>query len=87
MVSQNPIPDKRNGSSASQLAMALELPFTLIISVLLGGGIGYLLDRWLHIAPAMMLVGGLLGAGCGIWDILRRLTRQRNNQEARNGRE
>lgn len=87
MVPQNQIPDKRNGSSAGQLAMAMELPFTLIISVLIGGGIGYFLDRWLRIAPALMLVGGLLGAAGGIWDILRRLTRQRNNQRFRNGRD
>lgn len=81
MSLQNPAPNKRLGSSAGQLAMALELPFSLIISVLLGGGIGYLLDRWLHSAPALMLVGGLLGAGVGIWDILRRLTRQQKRQE------
>lgn len=60
---------------ASQLAMVMELPFALIISTLLGGGIGYLLDRWWHTAPACMLVGGLLGAAAGMRDILRRLSR------------
>lgn len=87
MASQNPVPNKRPESSAGQLATALELPFTLIISVLLGGGIGYLLDRWLHCAPALMLIGGLVGAGGGIWDILRRLTRQQKRQEGGDGRE
>jgi len=68
-------PGKRPGSVASQLAMVIELPFALIISTLLGGGIGYLLDRWWHTGPAFMLVGGLLGAAAGMRDVIRRLSR------------
>jgi F0F1-type ATP synthase assembly protein I len=75
MTPSNPDPAKRLGGVAGQLAMVMELPFVLIVATLLGGGLGYLLDRWLHIAPALMLVGGLLGAAIGMRDVIRRLSR------------
>lgn len=58
-----------------QLALALELPFIMIGCVVVGGGIGYFLDRSFHTSPALTLVGGFLGFGAGIWDIIRRLSR------------
>jgi len=75
MTPLNPEPAKRPGAVAGQLAMVMELPFVLIVATLLGGGLGYLLDRWLRIAPALMLVGGLLGAAIGMRDVIRRLSR------------
>lgn len=79
--SSTPGPDDKNsgdkntgGSLIRQLALAMELPFVMIASVLIGGGIGYLLDRPLHTSPALMLVGGFAGFGAGIWDIIRRLS-------------
>ncbi len=83
MLPQNQEPSKRPAALAGQLALAMELPFVLILSVLMGGGIGYLLDRWLHSEPAMMLIGGLIGAGLGVWDIIRRLSRA--DKKARSG--
>ena len=74
----SPGSDRSNGpgSFARQLALALELPFVMILGVLIGGGIGYLIDRWLHTSPVFMLVGGLLGFAGAVWDILRRLSRE-----------
>jgi len=40
------------------------------------GGIGYLIDRWAHTSPTFTLIGGLLGFGAGIWDIIRRPLRE-----------
>jgi len=85
MASQSPVPRKRPSTSASQLATAIELPFVLVMGVVIGGGLGYLLDRWLHTSPAMTLILGILGFAGGFWDILKRLTRDEKKQEKGNG--
>jgi ATP synthase protein I len=56
-----------------QSASATELPFVLVIAMLVGGGFGYLLDRWLHTRPWLMLFFGVVGFGTGIRDVLRRV--------------
>ncbi len=58
---------------SQQLAMAMELPFVLVAAVVVGGGLGYFLDRWLHTKPILMLVLGFLGFFGGLRDVLRRL--------------
>jgi ATP synthase protein I len=70
--SNSPAPRKANNFS-NQFAMAMELPFVLVGAVLLGGLLGYFLDRWLHTKPFLMLVFGALGFFAGVRDILRRL--------------
>jgi ATP synthase protein I len=76
---------KRSAAFVQQLSMALELPFVLIIGVLIGGGAGFLLDRWLHSSPVLLLVGGVLGFGGGMVDILRRLGRSEKDEKRGNG--
>jgi len=51
----------------------MELPFTLVGAILLAGGAGYLLDRWLHTKPLFMLILGGLGFVAGIREVIRRL--------------
>lgn len=75
MSSSNPAPRKRPSSGATQVAMAMELPVILIACVVIAGGAGYLLDRWLHTSPLLTLILGFLGFGAGVWDVIRRLTR------------
>jgi ATP synthase protein I len=58
---------------SSQFAMAMELPFVLVGAVLLGGVLGFFLDRWLHSKPWLMLVFGALGFFGGVRDIIRRM--------------
>ncbi|HXH67563.1 MAG TPA: AtpZ/AtpI family protein [Candidatus Limnocylindrales bacterium] len=53
--------------------MAMELPFILVGTILVGGAIGYFLDAWLHTKPALMIVFGAIGFVAGLRDILRRL--------------
>ena len=65
-------PGKTNNFS-NQFAMATELPFILVGAVLLGGVLGFFLDRWLHTKPFLMLLFGALGFFGGVRDILRRL--------------
>ena len=85
MASQPPAPRKRPTAFVNQLALAMELPFIMIGATLIGGGLGWLLDRRLHTSPALTLVLGALGFAGGLWDILKRLTRAEKNQEKSNG--
>jgi F0F1-type ATP synthase assembly protein I len=58
---------------SSQAALAMELPFTLVGAVLLGGVLGYFLDHWLHTKLIFTLVLGALGFAGGLKEVLRRL--------------
>lgn len=66
---------RKSGTDLSQgakaFAVAWSLPFQLIVPPLVGGGIGYLLDRWLHTKPALMLVLGLLGFILGLREVIK----------------
>jgi ATP synthase protein I len=76
-------PDNSKENSAPQIsparkmadksALALELPFTLVGAVVAGGGFGYLLDKWLHTSPWLMVVLGGLGFVGGVREVIRRL--------------
>jgi ATP synthase protein I len=79
--SDSPAPRKANNFS-NQFAMAMELPFVLVGAVLLGGVVGYFLDRWLHTKPAFMLVFGALGFFGGVRDIIRRLPGTKNGSSS-----
>ena len=72
MSSENPAPRKRPSSGATQVAMAMELPVILIATIGIAGGVGFLLDRWLHTSPLLTLILGFLGFGAGVWDVIRR---------------
>jgi ATP synthase protein I len=67
----SPTPGKPNNFS-NQFAMAMELPFVMVGAVLLGGVLGFFLDRALHTKPWLMLVFGALGFFGGVRDIIRR---------------
>ncbi len=58
---------------SNQFAMAMELPFILVAAVVIGGLMGYVLDRWLRTRLVFTLLLGGLGFYAGIRDILRRL--------------
>lgn len=66
----------------AQLAMALELPFYPVIGVLLGGGLGYLIDRWLKTRAVFALILGALGFAAGIAQLIRRASSQGNGDGA-----
>lgn len=67
-------PDQRNknlGDAAKQFAIAMQIPFALVVPVFAGGGIGYLLDKWLHTRFILTLVLGLVGFGIGLREVLK----------------
>lgn len=71
----NPSSEKGNssgtGNAIKQVALAFELPIMIVGPVILGGAIGFFLDKWLHTKPWMMIVLGFLGIGIGLRDVLK----------------
>jgi F0F1-type ATP synthase assembly protein I len=65
--------EKQAKGFSQQLAVAMELPFVLVGTIVVGGLLGFFLDRWLHTKPVLMLVLGALGFFAGVRDVLRRL--------------
>ena len=63
---------KGTGANA-QFAMAIELPIIFVATVVIGGGLGYFIDHWLHTKFIFMFVFGGLGFVAGLREILRRL--------------
>lgn len=55
----------------------MDLPFVLVGSVVIGAGIGYLLDKRFGTSPLLVLLLGLLGFGGGMFEVIRRLTVRR----------
>jgi ATP synthase protein I len=70
--STSPVREKAKDVS-NQTAIAMELPFVLVSAVVVGGLLGYFLDRWLHTKPVFLLVFGGIGFYAGVRDVLRRL--------------
>ncbi len=66
----------KDSSVIRQLALAIELPFVLIAPAIVGGAIGYFLDRWLHTKPWVMLVLGIAGVVAGLRDVLKAAARE-----------
>jgi F0F1-type ATP synthase assembly protein I len=64
---------KKAKKYSMQTALAFELPFTLVGAVIVGGVLGYYLDRWLHTKMLFTLVLGGAGFYAGLREILRRL--------------
>jgi F0F1-type ATP synthase assembly protein I len=71
---ETPSPVARKTKTVStSLALAMELPFVLVGTILVGGLAGFFLDRWLHTKPILTLVLGSLGFFAGVREVLRRL--------------
>ena len=64
-----PKADMRSG-----LAFAMRIGVELVATLIVGGGIGLFLDRWLGTAPWLMLVFFILGAAAGLLNIYRVMT-------------
>lgn len=56
---------------ASGMAMGFRLSSELVAGVLVGGGLGWALDRWLGISPWGLIVFLLLGFTAGVLNVMR----------------
>lgn len=70
-MAMTPSSDKNVGNAVKQMALAFQLPFMIVGPVILGGAIGYFLDRWLHTKPLLLIVLGILGIVVGLRDVLK----------------
>ena len=66
-----PVSGNRTSTDASALARGLRLSSELVAGVLVGGLIGWLLDRWLGISPWGLIVFVLLGFAAGVLNVMR----------------
>ncbi|MPZ38570.1 MAG: F0F1 ATP synthase assembly protein I [Rhizobiales bacterium] len=64
-------PGEPPASDPSAIARGLRLSVELVAGVLVGAGIGWLLDRWLGISPWGMIVFLLLGFAAGVLNVMR----------------
>jgi len=53
------------------MALGFRLSSELVAGVLVGGGIGWVLDRWLGISPWGLIVFLLLGFIAGVLNVMR----------------
>ncbi|MGB0574555.1 MAG: AtpZ/AtpI family protein [Alphaproteobacteria bacterium] len=60
-----------NGSRRSGLALAMRLGVEIVSSLVIGVGIGLLLDYWLDTNPWFMLLFFVLGAAAGLMNVYR----------------
>jgi F0F1-type ATP synthase assembly protein I len=65
--------EQKTQKYASNAALAMELPFTIVGAVLLGALLGFFLDHWLHTKVIFTLLLGGVGFAAGLKEVLRRL--------------
>jgi F0F1-type ATP synthase assembly protein I len=75
----SPTPRKRPASGAGQISDILELPIMLVACIAIGGGLGYFLDSRFHTSPMLTLILGLIGFAAGIFQLLKRLSKDTTN--------
>jgi ATP synthase protein I len=61
----------QRAATASGYAKGFRLSSELVAGVLVGAGIGWLLDRWLGISPWGLIVFLLLGFAAGVLNVMR----------------
>jgi F0F1-type ATP synthase assembly protein I len=58
-----------------QLSDILELPFLLVTTIGIAGGVGYFIDRRFNTSPVFTLILGLLGFAGGMFQLVRKLSK------------
>jgi ATP synthase protein I len=65
-------PDRGWGRAMS---LGLRVVAELVAGIVVGGGIGYLLDKWLSTTPFLLIAFLLLGTAGGFWNVIRATSR------------
>ncbi len=63
-------------AASSALAQGTRHAFEIAATTLVGGGIGWMLDRWLATGPWLLLLFFLLGVAAGFWNLLKAVGRE-----------
>jgi len=67
--------------SLSGTAMLSTIGLTLAFSTIIGVGIGYLLDRWLHTDPIFTVIFLVIGTIAGFVEMIRTISRVSQDEE------
>ena len=65
------MPSRDNGEANRKSGIAYAAAFALFMCVAAMTGVGWLFDRWLGTAPALLVVGLILGAIAGFYHFVR----------------
>jgi ATP synthase protein I len=68
---QTPAPKTDASATGSAMSLGLRAGSEFVSAVILGLGIGWVLDRVLHTNPAFLIVFFLIGVAAGIWNVIR----------------
>ena len=58
-------------TAGTAMGIGFRIGIELVVGVCLGTGAGFALDRWLHTAPWLMIVGLLIGFAAGLRNVFR----------------
>jgi ATP synthase protein I len=61
----------KEGRTDSSIAIAFKMSFEIVAAVVVGAGLGWLLDRWFGTTPLFMIVFFFLGAAAGFMSVIR----------------
>jgi len=64
-------PDREQAATAASYAKGFRLSSELVAGVVVGAGIGWLIDRWLGVSPWGLIVFLLLGFAAGVLNVMR----------------
>jgi ATP synthase protein I len=70
-ASRKHVPPPGHDGRGSALGLAFRLAVELVAGLVVGGGIGWLLDTWLGTMPVFLLIFFALGAAAGILNVIR----------------
>jgi ATP synthase protein I len=66
-----PKPEPKSGSAGSAMSLGLRAGSEFVSAVIVGLGIGWVLDRALGTNPAFLIVFFLIGVAAGVWNVIR----------------
>jgi ATP synthase protein I len=64
-------PEPKPSPTGSAMSLGLRAGSEFVSAVIIGLGIGWVLDRMLHTNPAFLIVFFLIGVAAGIWNVIR----------------
>jgi len=63
--------EEADAGPGSAMGMAFRVGIELAAGLFVGGGLGWLLDRWWHTSPVMLILLFFLGAAAGMVNVFR----------------
>jgi len=64
-------PERKPDAAGSAMSLGLRAGSEFVSAVIIGLGIGWVLDHVLHTNPAFLIVFFLIGVAAGIWNVIR----------------